>query len=325
MSQIHITSAICAASLFFSASIGSWVNAAEVVLQPGSSFRDCPTCPEMVIVPAGTFIMGSTKEATNRARLREDIAPREWPAHQVRILNRFAAGRYEITVGQYQEFVEATKRPDPYTCITWNGTETLWAEVKGANWHNPGFPQDNTHPVGCLSYQDALDYSSWLSERTGQNYRIPTEAEWEYIARAGTDSLQSWGDTMDTICEYANSSDLSRAEAHGGIEKEPTRFFDCYDGYVYTAPIGTYPPNQFGFHDLVGNVWEWVQDTFIPSYEGAPVDGSARIAPDMDTRLIVRGGGWYSRVWFVRPAGRSREHPAYRSTTLGLRLIRELN
>jgi len=325
MSQIRVNYAICASVFFLSVSVFSWVKAAELSLHPGSSFRDCPTCPEMVIIPAGTFIMGSTKEATSRARLREDIAPREWPAHQVRILNTFAAGRYEITVGQYQEFVEDTQRTDPNTCITWNNAGKLWAEVKGANWRNPGFPQDDNHPVGCLTYQDALDYSIWISDQTGQAYRIPTEAEWEYIARAGTDSLQSWGNTMETVCDYANASDLSRAEAHGGIDKEPTRFFDCYDGYVYTAPIGSYPPNQFGLYDLVGNVWEWVQDTFIPSYEGAPIDGSARIDPDRDARLVVRGGGWYSRVWFVRPAGRSREHPEYRSMTLGLRLIRELN
>ncbi len=135
--------------------------------------------------------------------------------------------------------------------------------------------------------------------------------------------MQSWGEGFEQVCAHANSSDLSRAQAHGGLADEPTRFFNCNDGFVYTAPVGSFPPNPFGLHDVIGNIWEWVQDCFFPTYQGAPVDSSAWLVEGCDRR-VVRGGGWYSRVWFVRPAGRSREPPEYRSMTLGLRVLREL-
>ncbi len=303
-----------------------WVNsvatAAGVALSSGAVFRDCPDCPEVVVIPAGTFTMGSTPEETERANLRPDISPREWPAHQVTIAKPFAMGRFEITRQQYAEFVEATGQPEGEVCTTWNLATGKWEPVKGASWRNPGFPQGEDHPAGCLSLDDVQSYAAWLSEKTGQRYRIPTDAEWEYVARAGTQTMQSWGDSFDDICKYANSSDLDRAAVHGGLEEEPTRFFLCHDGYVYTAPVGSYPPNQFGLYDVIGNIWEWVEDCYFATYEGAPTDGSAWLG-DCD-RLVVRGGGWFSRVWFVRPAGRSREYPDYRSMTLGLRVVREL-
>ena len=297
--------------------------AETVSLANGSIFRDCPDCPEIVVIPTGTFTMGSTPEETRHANLREDIAPREWPARRVTIPKAFGIGRFEISRAEYGRFVSASGHPDGDACITWNQATDKWEQVTGASWRKPGFPQDERHPVGCLDLADARAYVAWLSAATGQRYRIPTEAEWEYVARAGTTTLQSWGDSFDDVCLHANSSDLDRADAHGGLEAEPTRFFDCRDGFVYTAPVGSYPANQFGLYDVIGNVWEWVEDCFYPTYQGAPADSSAWIHEGCD-RLVVRGGGWFSRVWFVRPAGRSREGPEYRSMTLGLRVLREL-
>jgi formylglycine-generating enzyme required for sulfatase activity len=303
----------------------SAVSLADTVsLKPGSVFRDCADCPEIVVIPAGTFTMGSTPEETMRVEIREDISPREWPAHEVTIAEPFGIGQFEITVAQYARFVDATAYPDGRACITWNVPANKWEEVKGATWHEPGFPQSDDHPVGCLSLGDVRAYLAWLSGKTGQLYRLPTDAEWEYVARAGTSTMLSWGDTFENICDYANGSDAARGEAHGGLEEEPTRFFTCNDGYVYSSPIGSFPPNPFGVYDMIGNIWDWVEDCYYATYEGAPSDGSAWIGEDCE-RLVVRGGGWYSRIWGMRSAARSREYPEFRSSTLGLRVVRELN
>ena len=298
---------------------------AEDHLRPGSSFKDCEHCPEMVVLPAGTFMMGSTDEETMLAQVRADAAEREKPKHAVTLAKPFAIGRYEVTIAEYRAFVEATNRPDPDKCITWTESTGVWGEVEGASWHNATFYQGEDHPVGCLDLQDVRDYSAWLSDITGATYRVPSEAEWEYAARGGTDMINTWGNTMDEMCRFANASDLTRADVHPGVRNTPTRFFNCRDGYVYTAPVGSFQPNAFGLYDMVGNIWEWVEDCFIIGYDGAPTDGSVRYDPNNCERLIVRGGGWYARNWFMRPAGRSREAPEYRSTTLGLRVVRELD
>ncbi len=141
--------------------------------------------------------------------------------------------------------------------------------------------------------------------------------KWQSVAAA------SWreagfpqGDDHLAVC-------LDLADAHGGIDDDPTRFVKCRDGFVYTSPVGSFPPNPFGLSDVIGNVWEWVQDCYTETYQGAPVDGSAWSWPDC-TRRVVRSGSWYGRVWFQRPAARSREEPAFRAATLGLRVVREL-
>lgn len=298
---------------------------AEDALRPGSAFKDCEDCPEMVVLPAGTFMMGSTPEETTLAEVRADAAQREQPKHAVTLAKPFAIGKYEVTLAEYRAFVTATNRPDPDRCITWTESTNTWGEVEGASWQNAQFYQGEDHPVGCLDLVDVRDYAAWLSEVTGHSYRVPSEAEWEYAARGGTATNQTWGNTMEDMCRFANASDLTRADVHQGVRDTPTRFFDCRDGFVYTAPVGSFPPNAYGLHDMVGNIWEWVEDCFIIGYDGAPTDGSIRYDENNCDRLIVRGGGWYARNWFMRPAGRSREHPEYRSTTLGLRVVRDID
>lgn len=296
--------------------------AETVSLEPGAIFQDCADCPQVVVIPPGTFTMGSTPEETTRGGAPDKDAPREWPAHEVTISSAFALGRFDITRAQYARFVEATGHPDGSECITWNVPANKWELVAGATWKEPIIPQGPDHPVGCLSLADTKAYVAWLSELTGQRYRLPTEAEWEYAARAGTTSMQSWGDGFDNVCKFANVSDLSRARLHGGLEEQPTRFFRCDDGYPYTSPVGSFPPNPFGLYDMIGNNWVWVEDCYFATYEGAPTDGSAWTG-DCE-RLVVRGGGWYSRVWFIRSAARSREPPDFRAVSLGLRVVREL-
>ena len=297
--------------------------AASVSLTAGAVLRDCPQCPEMVVIPSGTFVMGSTPAESAAAQVSESTAAREWPAHQVSIRQPFAIGRYEVTRGEYAAFVAATGRGDGGDCITWDQASGKWQSVAAASWRKPGFPQNDDHPAVCLDLADSTAYVAWLSRISGQRYRLPTEAEWEYAARAGATTMNTWGDGYDEICSQVNSSDLTRADAHGGVGGEPTRFFNCRDGYVYTSPVGSFPANPFGLYDMIGNIWDWVEDCYSETYQGAPVDGSSWLWADCERR-VVRGGGWYSRIWFLRPAARSREEPAFRAATLGLRVVREL-
>lgn len=298
----------------------SGASLAQQSTKPGAAFRDCDTCPEVVVVPAGTFTMGSTPEELVRAGLPDEQGNREKPAHRVTIAKPFAMGRGELTVGEYKAFVAATGHTESKNCTTWSEATKTWGPVADATWRNPGYAQTDSHPVGCLTIDDARAYTTWLSKTTGHTYRVPSEAEWEYVAKLGTPTDHSAVD----ICRFANVSDALRAEAHGGDINDATRFFKCRDGYVYASPVGSFPPDKLGLVDVIGNIWEWTEDCFIPHYEGAPTDGSVRSEKGCE-RLIVRGGGWYSRSWFVRAAGRSREALDYRSSTLGLRVVRELN
>jgi len=306
-------------------SLVATVTTADAQDYPGAVIQDCDECPEVVVVPAGSFTMGSTAEETVRAGVRERDRTREQPPRRVTISKPFALGRFELTVGEWRVFVDETGREPGDACLTWDQSKSAWGEVIGADWWNIGYEQTDQHPVGCLDLADSEAYVSWLSEKTGQTYRIPTEAEWEYAARGGTKTLQYWSDDMEDICTYANVSDLDRADLHGGLAENPTRYFNCRDGYAYASPVGSYAPNQFGLYDMVGNIWEWVPDCFVVGYEGAPTDGSAWLNVENCDRRIVRSGGWYARNWFQRPAARSREPVDFRASTLGLRVLRELD
>lgn len=286
-----------------------------------TSFRDCPDCPEMVALPTGSFVMGSSEDEIRRAALPEDQAARERPAHRVELRRRIALGKFEVTVGEYAAFATQTARPLVAGCLTWDTAAGKWGPVAAASWREPGYPQTDRFPVGCVTIDDARAYAAWLAQKSGQRYRIPSEAEWEYAARAGTRDA-AWDDPQG-ICRRANVSDLTRMDAHGGGPRDPTRYFDCRDGFVAASPVGSFPADPWGVHDLVGNAWEWTEDCFVADYAGAPADGSARRDAACE-RLVVRGGGWYSRTFFARPAGRSREEPGFRSSTLGFRVVREL-
>jgi formylglycine-generating enzyme required for sulfatase activity len=290
--------------------------AAAQSTKPGTVFKDCADCPEMVVVPTGVFTMGTAPEQAAAIQLPADQASREAPAHVVTIANPIAVGRYELTVAEYAAFVRDTNRETVSGCITWDQAANKWGEVASANWENPGYEQTPKHPVGCISLPEARDYAKWLSQKSGAHYRLPSEAEWEYIARADEP------EDADNICARANVSDASRIAAHGS-DGDATRAFSCDDKFVYASPVGSFPPNAFGLYDVIGNIWVWTEDCYVATYEGAPADGSARKDKGCD-RFVVRGGGWYSRTFFARAAGRSRETPEWRASTLGIRLVRDL-
>ena len=168
----------------------------------------------------------------------------------------FAVGKYEVTRGQFAAFVQATGHDTSKGCWEWTGE---WKQNASNSWRSPGFGQTDRDPVVCVSWEDAKTYVAWLSERTGHQYRLPSEAEWEFAARAKTTTMRPWGDDRDNKagCAYANGADLTAKEKFSDW-----RTMDCRDGQVYTAPVGSYSANGFGLHDMIGNAWEWVEDAW---------------------------------------------------------------
>jgi formylglycine-generating enzyme required for sulfatase activity len=248
----------------------------------GRTFRDCADCPEMVVVPAGSFTMGSPSSEAGRG---DD----EGPQHQVTIGSSFAVGKYPVTRDEYARFVEATGHSNDESVVD--------------------FPQTARDPVVAVSWDDVKAYVAWLSEKTGKNYRLLTESEYEYAERAGTSTVYWWGDSADELCRYANGGPCN----HRG-----------------TVPVGTYPANAFGLNDMAGNVWEWTEDCFNESYAGAPVDGTAWTAGICSQR-VARGGSWDNDgdgAWSLRSAARPpfriNDSSRYRVINFGFRVARTL-
>ncbi len=246
--------------------------------------------PEMVERPAGEFWMGSGDDD-------KEAFDAEKPRHKVTIA-KFAIGKYEVTFDEYDQFAYATGRPLPpdYTV----------GQVQ----------ERGRRPVINVTWEDAVAYAKWLSEMTGKPYRLPTEAEWEYAARADSKSSRFWGDDPKQACEYANVADQHFRQA--GL---PGEIFDCDDHYSITAEVGSFKANGFGLHDMLGNVGEWVQDSWHGGYKGAPDDGSVWEGEEGGLR-VVRGGSWHGGPREVRGAARGWLQPLERYTYLGFRLAR---
>lgn len=285
--------------------------------KPGAVFRDCPDCPEMVVIPAGSFAMGSPKGEVGR---KVD----EGPQHLVKVAKSFALGSHEVTVAEFKRFVQATgyqtdaeRNPDQGVSA-WSDSKGGLAPAKGRSWRNPGFPQDGRHPVVGVSLHDAMAYVNWLGKETGKDYRLASEAEWEYAARAGTTSARFWGDDPNQACRYANVADQRANEKHS-----TWTIHQCDDSFAETAPVGSFAPNAFGLYDMIGNVWEWTRDCWNTSYADAPSDGSAWLEGDC-ARRVGRGGSWNSRPGQARAASRDKAEPGYRDDNTGFRIARTL-
>lgn len=274
---------------------------------PGTGFKDCADCPEMVVIPAGSFEMGSTHGE-----------PEETPVHTVRIARPFAMAKTEITRGQFADFVAASGYSPGEGCRVWTGSK--WETQSGRSWRDPGYAQTNSHPVACVSWDDARAYVAWLSAKTGRLYRLPNEAEWEYTARSRTTSSRPWGDNPDDACRHANVADRTMNRQVAGASGWPIH--NCDDGQGHTAPVGSYGANGFGVHDMIGNVWEWTADCWNERYDGAPADGSAWQSGNC-TRRVVRGGSWSYKPQGVRSASRSGDSATARIFSSGFRPVRE--
>ena len=274
-------------------------------MEPGRRFRDCPECPEMVVVPAGSFMMGSP--ASDEGRVDD-----EGPQHRVTVAEPFAVGVHEVTRGEFARFVRETNRSMGSSCWVW--AEGTWAERSGRSWRNPGFAQTDRHPVVCVSWEDARAYVRWLSGKTDQRYRLLSESEWEYVARARTRTARYWGESESGQCRHANGADASTA-----FEWRVS----CNDGHARTSPVGTYTGNGFGLQDVLGNVWEWTQDCRNDGYGGAPGDGRAWEQGDC-RRRGVRGGSWFDLPRLLRAASRVWYTSGVRDGVLGFRIARTL-
>jgi formylglycine-generating enzyme required for sulfatase activity/predicted Ser/Thr protein kinase len=277
-------------------------------------FRDCDVCPQMSVIPAGGFTQGSYETDPG-------FHPSEAPAHDVTIGRKIAIGRYEVTLGEYQAFAEETGHTAS-GCDIYDGE---WRVSLGHDWGNAAYAQASSHPVTCVSWDDAQAYVAWLSDKTAKPYRLPTAAEWEYSARAGagpapggSGALAATAAGTEPACGYANVADRAAAERYEGWAVH-----DCTDGYVYTAPVGSFAPNAFGLHDMLGNVFEWVADCWHDDYTGAPADGSTRQGGDCAQREL-RGGSWFTVPSGARAAYRNRFAADHRSNSFGFRVARDV-
>ena len=252
--------------------VSSALAGAAWAAEPGTKFRDCPECPEMVVVPAGSFLMGSPGSEEGR----DDD---EGPVHRVRFARPFAVGVYEVTFAEWD------------ACLSGGG----------CGGHRPGDEGwgRGKRPVINVSWKDARAYVAWLSGKTGAEYRLLSESEWEYVARAGTTGRYHFG------------SRISPSQANYAGKK------------LKTVPVGSYPANDFGLHDVHGNVVEWVEDCWNKSYRGAPTDGSAWESGNCGRR-VLRGGSWVSEPRNLRSADRSRSFSGFRYVSDGFRVARTL-
>ena len=260
--------------------------------RPGDVFRDIAEGPEMVVIPAGRFTMGAPANEVRRWRSFKDDAKDEGPQHKVTIGRSFAVGKYEVTFAEWDACVSAGG------CLGYRPADEGWGR--------------GTRPVTNVSWEDAKAYVAWLSQRTGQQYRLLTESEWEYAARAGTTTRYWWG------------NDIGRGNANCNICDSP------WDD-KQAAPVGSFKPNAFGLHDMLGNVWEWAEDCWHDSYTGAPTDGTAWTANCTAVQYavapVMRGGSWnhYEQSDSLRSAYRIWGPSDYRHNDIGFRVARTLS
>ncbi len=293
------------------------VRAAEGAREPGAAFADCEGCPEMVVVPAGSFVMG-----TPGADAVRGPGAAESQASVVEIPRPFALGRREVTRGEYARFVTDSGHEAQAGCRVWDPTLARFNEDPRRGWQDiatPASPGDD-FPVSCVSFTDAQAYVQWLSAKTGSRYRLPSEAEWEYAARAGSRTLRPWGDDAADGCDFANTYDLVGAARYrlGWAEAH------CRDGQADLAPGGQFGANAFGLQDMIGNVSEWVQDCATGSYVGRPHDARAWEWLGGCAERVQRGGSWLTPAADSRSAARSAVPADARAADAGFRVALEL-
>lgn len=296
-----------------------------VALAQPREFRDCPECPLMVAVPPGELLMGVPAGEEEAEGLAPDLRGRSVPQTLIRFQPGFALGKHPVTRAEFLAFSHATGRQPGHSC--WhvtrqdNVTSLSFQDRQGLNWREPSFAQTGTEPVICVSWDDAQAYVAWLARETGQAYRLPSEAEWEYAARAGTRGPRWWAGGLSDACANANVRENSVAGFYNFVPN--STYFPCSDGFAHTSPAGSFPANSFGLHDVLGNVWQWTADCWNPTLSGLLVSGAARTSGDCALR-VVRGGSWGSNSRFVRAGHRDRATAGYRNTALGFRVARTL-
>lgn len=301
---------------------GAALAAEDAAVTPANAktLRDCPTCPEMVVVPPGKFMLGTAGGAEEL-----DADSGEGMPLAVTIEKAFGLGKTEVTTAQYAEFIaQSGYKPEP-GCRLWNDR---WLVDPKADWRGTGqmrAPKSNA-PAVCVSWTDARAYAAWLSAKTGKTYRLPSESEWEYATRAGTTApryfgLNSFeGVSISLACDNANVYDVA-----GQAEYPfPYPYARCKDNFADLAPVASFKPNGFGLYDMIGNVAEWVEDCYTGSYWGRPADQRAWVWQGGCETRGVRGGAWISRPADARSAKRAHEPPTAHTTYIGFRVARDL-
>jgi formylglycine-generating enzyme required for sulfatase activity len=253
----------------------------------------------MVWLPAGEFKMGSPPGESGRN-------PDE-QSHLARVPEPIALGETEVTLAQFRQFVQKrgyrTEVDRISTCLKPDESREQLVPDISLSWESPGYPVSDNHPVACVSWNDARAYLEWLTAQTGHQYRLPTELEWEYAARAGTTSSRYWGDNPKAGCKLANTA-------------------ECKDGQIYTAPTATFPPNPFGLRDLLGNLAEWTCSGYGTSYNG---DESRCSDTAGSGAKVFRGGSWLDAPGLVRAAARDGAPANLGLNTVGFRPARVLS
>ncbi len=260
----------------------------------------------MTVLPKGRFKQGAPYDDREASAV-------EKPRHVVIVRAPFAISTNEVTVSEFTDFIAATGRTVE-GCTTFDGQ---WHDHPKASWKDPAFSQDDNSPVTCVSWNDAVAYAEWLSGTSGRHYRLPSASEWEYAARAGSEAVRPWESSTDA-CSNANVADQSAAHRYRRLDA-----FDCKDGYVNTAPVGSFKPNAFGLNDMPGNVSQWTQDCWHENYAKAPIDTAARLDGDCAEHEL-RGVSWSTPPASARLSYRAHSAADYRSSSLGFRIVRDL-
>lgn len=290
---------------------------AQQGLRPGPgaaadrTFKDCADCPEMVVIPAGAFLIGSPAGEAGRAA-------DEGPQREVHFAAPFAMARTEVTRLQYQAFLAETGRAVRGGCITDRRKPFDWESDEQTDFNDPGYRQGDDEPAVCVNWFEATAFVDWLNRRTRGGYRLPTEAEWEYAARAGTTTAYFWGPLVDEGCRYMNGTDQTARDKYPLIEH-----MACRDGFLNTAPVASFLPNKFGLYDMTGNVGEWTLDCATSDYSG--LRGPAPATDGDCSKRMVRGGSWGTIPRQQRSAERIRYAPDARDDSLGFRVMKDLN
>ena len=263
-------------------------------------------------IPAGEFLMGSSEEEKGRNKDEKQ--------HHVGITKPFFMGQYEVTRRQFGRFVDETgfkteAEKDGKGGYGYTGEELLPFDYKPEiTWFNPGFEQTGNHPVVNVSWNDAMEFCEWLSRKEGKEYRLPTEAEWEYACRGGTKTPYQGGDDAETLADFGNVADKTAKLKFGDLKA-----IRAQDGYVFTAPIGQFRANQFGLHDMHGNVWEWCSDLYAMNYYSNSPAHNPKGSEEGFSR-VSRGGSWMHGASDCRSALRSPTSPSFRSSLMGFRI-----
>ena len=283
--------------------------------------KDCESCPELVVIPAGgSFVMGAEKAEGDSWGMLERMSSNERPVAAITIAHSYAIGRTEVTRAQFAEFVEETGFKTKKGCF--HLTSRGWSMQPRLSWRDNSLGGSNDHPVPCLRRAEMLAYLDWLSDKTKHVYRLPSEAEWEYAARANSKFPTFWGEDWTQACAFQNGADQTFVKVAAGIPYG--QFADCNDGYAFTSPVASFEPNAFGLYDVAGNVSEWTADCYAEGHADAPRNGTPYTKRSCRA-WVAKGGSWAGFPGLLRVATRLRIIATTTGSGFGFRVARDVN